>query len=47
MGSGQEMDKTVRPKAKADNTLVCEVPGLYTYGVAKLDVRLLGKLGIP
>ena len=23
------MDKTVRPKAKADNTSVCEVPGRY------------------
>ena len=27
--SGQEMDKTVRPKAKADNTSVCGVPGRY------------------
>ena len=24
LGSGQEMDKTVRPKAKADNISVCE-----------------------
>ena len=29
LGSGQEMDKTVRPKAKADNISVCGVPGHY------------------
>ena len=29
LGSGQEMDKTVQPKAKADHTSVCGVPGRY------------------
>ena len=29
LGSGQEIDKTVRPKAKADNTSVCGVSGRY------------------
>ena len=29
LGSRQEVDKTVRPKAKADNTSVCGVPGRY------------------
>ena len=31
LGSGQEMDKTVRPKAKADNTSVCGVPSRYSW----------------
>ena len=39
LGSGQEMDKTVRSKVKADNASVCGVPGRYN-GLTKDSIFL-------
>ena len=35
LGSGQEMDKTMRPKAKAENTSMCGVPSRYSLSLGE------------